>query len=71
MQHNVLFQEVLDSVDRLSLEEQESLIDILQRRIAEQHHEQIAKDVWKARKEYKQGLCQPASADEIMKEILS
>ena len=71
MQNQIAFGEILDVVDRLPLEDQSELIDILQHRITEQRREQLAKDIRDARKEFEQGLCKPAAPDDIMKAILS
>ncbi|MGQ9630026.1 MAG: hypothetical protein ACUVXI_06875 [bacterium] len=56
-------------IDKLSLEEQETLIDILRRRIAERGRKMLAAEIQEARKEFAEGRCRPATADEI--EILS
>jgi len=71
MQNQIAFGEILDVVDRLPLEDQTELIDILQHRIAEQRRKQLAKDIRDAGREFKQGLCKPAAPDDIMKAILS
>ena len=71
MQIAVSFGEVLEAADRLSLEEQESLLDILQRRIIERRRAELAQDIREAREEFQQGHCQPATPTEIMEEILS
>ena len=67
----VYFGEVLEAADQLSLEEQEYLMEILSRRLRERRRAKIAKNIQKARQEYQQGLCQAASPNEIMKDILS
>jgi len=71
MQTVVLFGEVLEAADKLSLEEQESLIDILHRRMIERRRAEIAKDIEEARQEFREGGCQPATPNDIMEEILS
>ncbi len=71
MQIAISFGEVLEAADRLSLEEQESLLDILQRRVIEQRRAELAQDIEEARKEFQQGHCQPATPAKIMEEILS
>jgi hypothetical protein len=63
------FAEVLDAVDRLSAEEQEMLISITRRRLAEQGRKQLAADVQEARKEFTAGGCRPTTADELFREI--
>ena len=71
MKDTISFGEVLETVDRLSLEEQEALIDILQRRIIEQRRAELAQDIQEAQKEFKAGHARPARPDELMAEILS
>ncbi len=63
------FSDVLDGADRLTTEEQETLVDILQHRLAEQRRTQIAADVQAARTEFQQGQCQSVTAGELMAEL--
>jgi hypothetical protein len=65
------FSTVLDAADALSLQEQETLIEILRHRIAERNRQRLIKDVQEARRDFAQGQCPEATADEIMREILS
>jgi hypothetical protein len=65
------FGEVLEAADSLSVDEQESLIDILHRRLIEHHRAELAQAIQDARQEFQQGLCQPATTAEIMDELLS
>ncbi len=71
MQTMTLFGEVLEAADKLTLEEQVSLIDILHKRMIERHRAELAQDIEEARKEFREGHCQPATPTEIMEEILS
>ncbi len=71
MSLTISFGEVLDATDKLSLDEQHTLIEILQRRMRERRRAIIAKNIQAARKEFQQGECQPATPREIMKDILS
>jgi hypothetical protein len=65
------FSEVLEAADHLSVEEQEELIAILHRRLAEQGRQRIAAEVQEARQEFASGKCRSASVDELMREIIS
>jgi hypothetical protein len=65
------FGDVLDAVDQLELEEQQELVDIIRRRIAERGRERIVAAVEEARREHAAGLSRPMTADEIMREALS
>jgi len=55
----------------LPIEEQEMLIDLLKRRLAEQKRKMLVSDVKNARRDFKNGVRSPASVDDIMKEVLS
>jgi hypothetical protein len=70
MQATVSFREVLEATDKLSLDEQDTLIEILQRRLRERRRAIIAKNIQAAKKEFEQGDCQSATPSEIMKDIL-
>jgi hypothetical protein len=65
------FGEVLEAVDKLSLEEQEALIAVLHRRLIERRREELAKDMQHAQQEFEAGQCQPVTPAELMKEIRS
>jgi hypothetical protein len=49
------FGEILEEADKLSLEEQEVLIDVLSRRAADRRRDQLGRDIRKARREFKEG----------------
>jgi hypothetical protein len=65
------FGEVLEAADRLTHEEQEDLVAILQRRLVEQGRRRLAEEVREAREEFNSNGCRPATADELIDEILS
>ena len=65
------FNKVLESADKLSLDEQETLTEVLHRRIIEHRHTELAKEIQDAQQEFKKGKCKPATPSELMKEILS
>jgi hypothetical protein len=67
----LLFNDVVEAAESLSLEEQEALVDLLRRRLAERGRQRVAEDIRQANKEFEEGLCQPATPDEIIDEILS
>jgi hypothetical protein len=71
MQETTPFAEVLDAAGKLTLPEQEQLVDILHRRTIEQRRVQIVEDVREAEREFEVGGCCPTSPNELMKEILS
>ena len=65
------FYEILDETSNLSLDEQESFVDSLQKRIAEEKRKSLISAVKESQKEYETGDKKTSSVDEIMKEILS
>ena len=71
MEGNIRFGEILEEADRLPLEDQETLIEVLQRRMRDRRRAELAKDIQEAQEEFQKGSCRPATADELMREILS
>ncbi|HMV49220.1 MAG TPA: hypothetical protein PKC13_23405 [Blastocatellia bacterium] len=71
MEQAVSFDSVLEAAETLSLEEKETLIDILSHRVAESNRKLIIAEVREAEEDFLQGRCQETSIDELMKEILA
>jgi TRAP-type C4-dicarboxylate transport system substrate-binding protein len=71
MEQTLRFGEVLEAIDRLPPDEQEALLDIVRRRLAERGRKVLAEEIQKARQEFKEGQCRPVTADELMEEVLS
>jgi hypothetical protein len=71
MENVMPFGEVLEAVDKLSLEEQEALVGVLHRRLIERRREELAKDVQQAQQEFEAGQCRPVMPADLMKEIVS
>ena len=65
------FSKVLEAADKLTPEEQETLIDILNRRLADRRRSELAKDIRDAQQEFQSGACEPKTPDQLIKEILS
>jgi len=65
------FAQVLDSADELGVEEQESLVEVLQHRLAERRRETLLQAVKSARREFEGGCCRPATPKQIVKRILA
>ena len=63
--------QLLDSIEALPEDQQESLVDIVRKRIAERRREALVKSVAEARKEFKSGKLRPAGSAEIMRKILA
>ncbi len=71
MENSMPFGEILDEVDKLPVGDQETLRDILAKRIIEHRRDQLVNEIKEAREEYKAGQGKPATADEILNEIIS
>ncbi len=65
------FGDILDAADKLSLEEQEELIEVLSCRAADRRRDLLGRDIRTARKEFKEGKVRPATPDDIVSEILA
>lgn len=65
------FGEVLETIEGFSIDEKETLIDILQNRLRDYKRERIIRDVEESRMEYEAGNLKPRTVDEIMNGALS
>ena len=65
------FDEVLDAIERLPVEQQADLVDVVRRRIAERGRQQIIADAREARNEFAAGKTRATSIDDLMREIES
>jgi hypothetical protein len=63
--------QVLDSIEALPEDQQESLLDIVRKRLAERRRDALIKSVGEARKEFKSGKLRAATPAEIMRKILA
>ena len=63
--------QVVDSIEALPDDQQESLLELIQRRLAERRREALVKSVHEARKEFKAGKIRPATPVEIMRKVLA
>ena len=62
------FSDIIDAADNLSLDEQEALVEILRRRIAEANRAQLVREVKAARADFATGDASPTTVAEIMEE---
>ena len=63
--------QVVDSIEALPDEQQESLLELLLKRLAERCHEALIKSVQEARKEFKAGRIRPARLAEILCKVFA
>jgi hypothetical protein len=64
------FRDVLEAADQLSEEEQEELIAILHRRLAQAARVRLAADIQGVRQEFVEGRCSPSTPNELLDEIM-
>ena len=67
----ITFATILDAADQLPLEDQENLIDILQKRLRDHRRTELVQEVQQAQQEFAQGQCKIATPQQIIEEILS
>ena len=65
------FAQVVDSAGELALEEQESLVEVLQHRLAEHRRAELVAAVKSARREFKEGGCRPATPAQIIRRLFA
>ena len=66
---NIKIESILKDFDSLSLEEQETVLEIEKKRLIEKRREFLIEDVKEAEAEYKSGKLRPKSVDDIMKDL--
>jgi hypothetical protein len=69
MAQTMQFNQILDMIDDLSVDEQEDLISIVRHRQIERRREEIANNIAQARQEYQQGKVFRGTVDDIIAEL--
>jgi glycerol kinase len=64
-----IFQQAIDVIEALSLEDQEILIDIIQKRIKEQKRKQLLQDIAEVETEYAEGKVKFGTVDDFLAEL--
>ena len=64
------FGEVLEAADKLSQEEQEELVAVLHRRLAQAGRTRLAAEIQESRQEFAEGRCTPATPDDLTQQIM-
>lgn len=67
----ITFATLLDAADQLPLEDQENLIDILQKCLRDHRRAELGQEVQQAQQEFAQDKCKIATPQQIIEEILS
>jgi len=65
------FTDIVDESSKLTLDEQESFVDILKKRIIEQKRQIIIEEAIQSREEFDSGRQKTSNIEDIMKEIQS
>ena len=66
-----VFDKVLEAAGNLTIDEQEALVEIVKRRVAQRRRVQLTREIRSARREFQSGRSRAVSPDELMREILS
>jgi len=69
--HGQTLDNFLDEFSRLSLEDQEMLLDLLKKRNIEQKRMRIVREVKEAQREYKKGLTKRGTVEDLMRDLES
>lgn len=65
------FDQVLDAIEHLPIEQQANLVDVISRRLAERGRQRVIADAKEARAEFAVGKTRATSVDDLMREIES
>jgi hypothetical protein len=63
--------EILEAADKLSLDDQAELIEVLRHRVVERRRDVLTEDIQQARQEFEAGQCHPMSPEKIVEDLLS
>jgi hypothetical protein len=64
-----LFQEALNAIDALSLDDQAALIDVLNNRLKLRQRQQVVREVREVQQEYREGKFKSGSVDDFLVEL--
>ena len=63
------FDELLDTIEQMPIEQQETLVDVLQKRLLELRRQQIAQNAVEARQLYKMGKLPHGTVDDLLLDL--
>ncbi|MBD2056982.1 hypothetical protein H6F88_13320 [Oculatella sp. FACHB-28] len=69
MTHKTSFQQAIDAVEALSIEDQEMLLDVLHKRLASHRQKVLVQEVSEVRQEYAQGNVQFGTVTDFLAEL--
>lgn len=63
------FSDFVEEIDKLSLDEQESFVDILQKRIAEEKRKRFVEEALESKEEFEKGSYSEGSSADLFKAL--
>ncbi len=69
MSKTIQFNQILEMIDNLSIDEQDDLMNIVRHRQLDKRREEIADNINQARQEYQQGRVFRGTVDDIIAEL--
>lgn len=66
---NSAFQQAIEAVEALSLEDQQALLELLQRRLADQQRQALSQEIAEVRQEYAEGKVRFGSVSDFLAEL--
>ena len=70
MKTEISFNEILESIDQLSYEEQEMLTDIIRNRLRERRREEIARHAKETYEALKEGRARTGSINDLKRDLM-
>lgn len=67
--HSSSFQKAIEAVERLSVEDQIALFEIIRQRMIEERRNELARDIAEARRDYDRGDVTRGTAQDLIKEL--
>jgi hypothetical protein len=64
-----LFQEALNAIEALSLDDQAALVDVLHNRLKLRQSQQVVEEIKEVRQEYREGKVKFGSVDDFLAEL--
>ncbi len=63
------FQQAIESVESLSIEDQELLLDIIQKRLQQKRRTQLSQEISEIRQEFAEGKVKYGSVDQFLEQL--
>lgn len=69
MKKSITFDDAIDLVESLPEDQQESLVEIVLRRLIEERRNKLAQNIKQAKKEFARGAVKQGTVDDLMHEL--